>query len=464
MPASARNNNLDPASFRDPSGFVFRRDDTLYRQVNKSYRSQFDGLISSGLYDKLTGAGLLVTHETSDTPPLSDDGYLVIKPQVIPFISYPYEWSFSQLKAAALCTLEIQKVAMAHGQSLKDASTYNIQFVGSKPVLIDTLSIETQDESKPWIAYRQFCQHFLAPLALCSHTDVRLAQLLRTYVDGIPLDLASKLLPTRTRLSFPLLTHIHLHARAQRSHADKPVASARGSMNRRALLGLIDSLESCCRGLEWKLPVTAWSDYYTDTNYSNEAADQKAECVRSMAQAAEATTVWDLGANDGRYSREISRTGAFTVAFDVDPVAVERNWRQVVQEGDSNLLPLLCDLTNPSPGIGWAAAERRSLADRGPVDLVVALALIHHLAIGNNVPLEMIAEYFARLGSWLLVEFVPKEDSQVQRLLASREDIFHHYNEADFEEAFKRSYEIVRREPLQDSSRVMYLMKRAASS
>jgi len=463
MPASPKNDNLDPASFRDPSGFVFCRDNILYRQVNQSYRDHFDHLISSGLYDKLIGAGHLVTHEVSDTQPLSRDAYLVIKPQLIPFISYPYEWSFSQLKAAALCTLEIQKEAMAQGQTLKDASAYNIQFVGSKPVLIDTLSFEALDESKPWIAYRQFCQHFLAPLALCAHTDVRLMQLLRSHVDGIPLDLASRLLPAKTRLSFSLLTHIHLHARAQRSNANKPVAKARGSMNRRALMGLIDSLESCCRGLEWKLPDTEWSDYYTDTNYSSDAASHKAECVRSMAQAAAPTAAWDLGANDGRFSREISRTGVFTVAFDVDPVAVEKNWRQVVDNDDSALLPLLCDLTNPSPGIGWAAAERRSLADRGPVDLVVALALVHHLAIGNNVPLGMIAEFFARLGLWLIVEFVPKEDSQVQRLLASREDIFHNYKEAEFEEAFKGHYEIVRRERVRDSSRVIYLMKREAS-
>jgi hypothetical protein len=452
---------VDPASFRDPSGFVFSHQGTLYRQINQSYREHFDRLIESGLCERLSSTGRMVSHEVSDIEPLTDAAYLVIKPARVPFVSYPYEWSFGQLKAAALLTLDIQREAVEHGQSLKDASAYNIQFVGSNPVLIDTLSFEKLDDTRPWIGYRQFCQHFLAPLALSAHTDVRLAQLLRTYVDGIPLDLVSKLLPARTRLSFPLLTHIHLHARAQRTHADKSIASTRGTMSRRALLGLLDSLRSCCDKMRWKLPATTWGEYYKDTNYSDAAADHKVECVRAMVEIAQPTSAWDLGANDGRYSRLISETGVFTVAFDIDPVSVELNWRQVTRDGDANLLPLLCDLSNPSPGIGWAAAERRSLMDRGPVDLVVALALIHHLAIGNNVPLGMTAEFFARLGQWLIIEFVPKDDSQVQRMLASREDIFGDYSEDGFRSEFQRHYEIVRHEPLRDSTRSIYLMRRS---
>lgn len=464
MQESARNDKPDPASFRDPSGFVFRRDGKLLRQVNQSYRSHFDRLIGSGLYDKLLEQGRIVAHEISNMEPATPEAYLLIEPEPVPFVSYPYEWCFGQLKAAALATLEIQKEAMAHGQSLKDASAYNIQFIGSRPVLIDTLSFEELDFTRPWVAYRQFCQHFLAPLALAAYTDVRLTQMLRNYVDGAPLDLASRLLPMKTRLSLGLLTHIHMHARAQRTQADKSIGTAKGKMSRTAFLGLVDNLQSCCEKLEWKLPDTAWGEYYTDTNYSDAAARHKAELVQSMAQQVAPATAWDLGANDGRYSRHISATGAFTIAFDVDPVAVEKNWHQVTQENDVTLLPLLSDLTNPSPGIGWATEERKSLTHRGPVDLLVALALVHHLAIANNVPLPMIAEYFARLGKWLIIEFVPKEDSQVQRLLASREDIFHHYTEPDFEAAFKTRFDIVRREKVQDSARVMYLLKRTGSA
>lgn len=455
---------IEPASFRDPSGFVFSRDGVLYRQVNQTYREHYDRLMGSGLYEKLQHSGRMIAHEISEATPINDAAYAVLEPERIPFISYPYEWCFGQLKAAALLTLDIQREAIEHGQCLKDASAYNIQFVGHRPVLIDTLSFEKLDETRPWVAYRQFCQHFLAPLALSAHTDARLMQLLRSNVDGIPLDLAAGLLPGKTRLSFSLLTHIHLHARTQRTHADRSIGEAKGTMSLKAHLGLIDSLRSCCARLDWKLPDTTWGQYYADTNYSEQAAEHKIECVTAMTETASPSSAWDLGANDGRYSRLVSSTGVATVAFDVDPVAVEKNWQQTVADEDTHLLPLISDLTNPSSGVGWAGLERHSLVERGPADLILGLALVHHLAIANNVPLDMVAEFFARLGRWLIVEFVPREDSQVQRLLASREDIFTDYHEDGFQSAFARHFEIVRHEPLRDSQRSVYLMRRRDDS
>ncbi|MCJ7513764.1 MAG: hypothetical protein MUO23_12440, partial [Anaerolineales bacterium] len=198
------------ASFRDPSGYLFERNGKLFRQVNRSYQADFDRLIASGLYAELTGVGLIIPHiESPAAPDEPGLAYRVIEPEPVPFISYPYEWSFGQLQTAALTTLSIQKRALSKGMSLKDSSAYNIQFHHGRPVLIDTLSFETYREGEPWDAYRQFCQHFLAPLALMAHTDIRLGQLLRVYIDGIPLDLASRLLPRKTRFSFSLLTHLH---------------------------------------------------------------------------------------------------------------------------------------------------------------------------------------------------------------------------------------------------------------
>ena len=416
--------------------------------------------MESGLYAKLSADGRLVSHVRSAIEPSTPDGYCVIEPERIPFISYPYEWSFGQLKQAALLTLEIFQEAIEFGFSLKDSSAYNIQFIGARPVLIDTLSFEKLDETRPWVAYKQFCQHFLAPLALMAHTDVRLAQLLRVYPDGLPLDLASRLLPARTKLSFGLLTHIHLHAGSQKKHAGKKVATAKGNMSRRALLGLIDSLDSCCRSLKWRFPRTTWGDYYSDTNYSDRAADHKAELIRSYALNINPGIAWDLGANDGRFSRLLSEAGAYTIAFDIDPVAVEKNCQRASLDNTENLLPLLLDLTNPSAGVGWANEERLSLAKRGPVDLVMALALVHHLAIGNNVSLTMIADYLASVTQWLIIEFVPKEDSQAQRLLAAREDIFVDYNLDQFERDFSLRFIIQRKNDIDDSLRTLYLMKR----
>ena len=205
----------DRASFRDPSGFVFRRGGVLYRQVNPPYREDYDHLMSSGLYEALASDGLLVAHvERPSVPPHEPGAYRILQPDPVPFLSYPYEWCFGALKAAALLTLEIQRRALAHEMVLKDASAYNVQFMGSRPLFIDTLSFARYQPGRPWVAYRQFCEHFLAPLLLISRVDPRLGRMQAVHLDGIPLDLASRLLPGRTWLRLSPLLHVHLHARA----------------------------------------------------------------------------------------------------------------------------------------------------------------------------------------------------------------------------------------------------------
>ena len=217
--------------------------------------------MESGLYDRLVKAGLLVPHVEAEQDSATPEAYKIIQPEHVPFISYPYEWSFGQLKDAALATLSIQRRALKVDMSLKDASAYNIQFLRGKATLIDTLSFEMYKEGQPWVAYRQFCQHFLAPLALMAVRDVRLNQLLRVYIDGVPLDLASGLLPASTRFNFGLLTHIHLHATAQRRYSGAEVKSRAATMSRQAMTGLIDSLDSAIRKLEWKPGGTEWGNY-----------------------------------------------------------------------------------------------------------------------------------------------------------------------------------------------------------
>ena len=416
--------------------------------------------MDSGLYEKLVKVGLVIPHREVDQAPAEKDAsFKVIQPERVPFISYPYEWSFGQLKAAALTTLSIQKRVLKADMSLKDASAYNIQFVRGKPTLIDTLSFELYNEALPWVAYRQFCQHFLAPLALMALTDVRLSQLLRVYIDGIPLDLASELLPGKTRLNFGLLTHIHLHAGAQKRYSGEEVKT-RSGMSRQAMVGLVESLESTIQKLNWTPHGTEWGNYYDITNYSDAAFEHKKKMVSEWTQRVRPSLVWDLGANTGVFSRIASAAGAaYVVSFDIDPAAVEQNYRQINQEKTENLLPLLLDLTNPSPAIGWANRERESLAERGPADLVLALAVIHHLAIANNVPLPQLVDFFARTGKWLIVEFVPKSDSQVQKLLVSRQDIFPDYTREGFEAAFKGKFNIHEAVEIQEAQRVLYLME-----
>ncbi len=458
MPAASK---VNPASFRDPSGFVFTSEGILYRQVQQSYQEHYDHLIQSGLYEDLVRSKLLLPHEESSLNlAFHDSAYKILRPKFIPFLSYPYEWCFSQLKDAALATLELQKAALVKGMMLKDASAFNIQFLHGKPVMIDTLSFELYKEGEPWIAYRQFCQHFLAPLALMSNRDVRLNQLFRIYIDGLPLDLAAGLLPFRTRFKPSLFTHVHLHAKSQKRYASKVVNKGQYKISSFQLRALIDSLESAIRSLEWKAEGTEWGSYYESTNYTEGAFDHKRSTVQNYLKQTNPKLLWDLGANTGIFSRLGSDQEIQTISFDIDPVAVEKNYRHVKEKKETHLLPLLLDLTNPSPAIGYENKERLSLEERGPADTILALALVHHLAISNNVPLAKVAEYFSRLCHSLIIEFVPKSDSQVQRLLVTREDIFPTYTQDAFEREFSSFFAIKDSTKINGSERTVYLMHR----
>lgn len=453
-------------SFRDPSGVVFFGDGFCFRQVNLSYKENYDCFRKSGLSDGLSAAESILPYQEADIAhALSGDAYRVLRTENLPFISYPYEWSFSQLKDAALATLKIQKTALGHGMSLKDASVYNIQFYKGKPVLIDTLSFEKYRKGEPWIAYGQFCRHFLAPLALMSYKDARLGRLLVDFIDGIPLDLASSLLPSKTYFDPWLATHIHLHSRWQKKTVSMDTRSSKAGsrkMQFNSLCGLIDSLESCVKNLTWDFSEgSEWMEYYSKTGLlSREYRERKARLVEKYLDDLSPRSVWDLGANTGAFSRIASGKGIPTVSFDVDPACVEINYRQAVEKKEETILPLLLDLNNPSPGSGWENRERMSLLERGPVDAVLMLAIVHHLAISNNLPLQKIADFLHKICRFLIVEFVPKNDPMVKKLLAWREDIFDKYTQKEFENAFATFFETVRSDTVNASGRIMYLMKR----
>jgi ribosomal protein L11 methylase PrmA len=450
------------SSFRDPSGFVFTRDGVLYRQVNRVFRDEFEAVSASGLYDELAGSRLMVPHRLASLDlAASNEAVAVLEPEPIAFISYPYEWSFGQLRDAGLLTLELQERALVRGLTLRDASAYNVQFDGGRPVFIDTLSFEPRKEGAPWMAYRQFCEHFLLPLALMSRVDIGLGSLLRTHLDGVPLELGARLLGARSWRSLGLLFHVRLHAAAQRRYRDRaPGAAAQRPVNAGTLLGLVRSLRAGIEGLEWNPAGTEWSDYTSDNNYTAAAAGSKRELVTDLLRGRGVRTVWDLGANTGEYSRAARAVAERVVAFDVDPAAVELNYRRVRAEEERGILPLFMDLTNPSPALGWAHRERHSLEQRGPADALLALALVHHLAIGHNLPLGRIAEFLVRLGRTLVIEFVPKSDSQVQRMLSTREDVFADYHREPFEAAFREHFAIDGIVEVPESARTLYVMRR----
>ncbi len=453
---------IEPASFRDPSGFIFKYKNNLYRQINQSYKDNFEFFINSGLYNKLIEKNLIIPHKETTFKKISKNGYKIIQPEKIEFISYPYEWSFSQLKDAALTILEIEKIALQFGMSLKDASAYNIQFKDGKPILIDTLSFEQYQKGKPWIAYKQFCQHFLSPLALAVYKDIKLIHLLKLFIDGIPLSLTSKLLPLSTHFKLPLLFHIHAHAKSQEYFSNKKINTKlkHREIPISSFFGLIDSLESAVKNLKLKKKKTEWSDYYNITNYTQTAFNHKRKIISDFMSEIRPKNVWDVGANIGIFSQIPADKNIFTLSIDSDAMAVEKNYLTCKKENKKNILPLVIDITNPSPSIGWNNTERPSLIKRGPADMIMALALVHHLAISNNLPFDKIAEFFSNLCEYLIIEFIPKNDSQVQKLLQNREDIFNNYTQPDFEKSFKKFFKIMQTTKIKESERIIYLMRR----
>ena len=449
-------------SFRDPSGFVFSRDGVLYRQVNHVYADTFESLKTSGLFDDLTVEGLLIPHEEVDLEPADpSDCHVVLRPELVAFTSYPYEWCFGQLRDAALMQLDVLRLALRHGFWLKDCSAYNVQFHNGRPVHIDTLSFEAREPGRPWPAYRQFCQHFLAPLALMSTCHVSLGQLSRIHVDGVPLPLAVRVLPAWSKFVPTLLLHLHLHARAEAKAAahGKTMGAAGRRFSATAMEGLLESLGRAVHRLTWNPGATYWSGYYEGLQgYTGEGERFKEAAVAAALERFRPATVWDFGANTARYSRLASDRGIFTLAFDSDPGAVEIAYRGAKARRDVKLLPLVMDLTNPSSSMGWAGEERASLIERGPADLGLALALVHHLVISNNIGFAMAARFFARTCRALLIEFVPATDPQARRLLEARRGPVPEYGSDAFERAFLTFFSIEHVARVPASDRTLYTM------
>jgi hypothetical protein len=419
--------------------------------------------MSSNLYHILISKGLLIDHEeVSFDRAAHPNAYKIIKPRKVPFISHPYEWSFSQLKDAALLTLQIQRIALEHGMTLKDGTAHNVQFLHGRPVFIDTLSFEKLRPNTPWTAYEQYCRHFLAPLSLMSTIDLRLNILSRFYLNGLPLDLVSSMLTHRSWLRLGILFHIHLHARSisRFQNSNVKVSEKNRKYSIQAFEGLIENLEGTIHRLKITTKETQWENYYVSNFVESEYLKNKISIVKELLKRCPVGTVWDFGANTGLFSRLASEIGNNVISFDVDPGCVDRNYREVKRNHEKNILPLVLDIVHPSPSLGWMNEERASLLERGSADTVIALALIHHLAISNNISLDKIASFFSTMCTNLIIEFVPKEDANSQMLLMNREDVFSSYTVEFFENEFKKHFEVVSKDSVPNSKRILFFFKK----
>jgi hypothetical protein len=447
------------SSFRDPSGFVFQKNGTLYRQVNKVFKDDFDHFIKSGCYDHFANNNWLIPHEEIDENLSdSDNWYKTLRPRRIPFISYPYEWSFDMLKDAALLTLRVAKEGISYGVMLKDATPYNIQWLHGKPIFIDTLSFEKYDSSKPWIAYRQFCENFVSPLVLMFHRSQPLQPMLQAYPEGIPLTITKSLLPWTSFFFFYTYLHIHLHSKwSLRKTANTPVT--RTNFSEKKMIHILDSLSALVQKKKWKDKPTTWNNYYEEASTRVDYLANKKEIVRQWLNEINFGSAIDLGANTGEFSYLLAEKNIPVVAIDFDHSAINRLFIRVKKDG-KNILPLVIDLANPSPAIGLNNDERASFIERIQVDLALALALVHHLAIGKNIPFEKMAEFFAKMTGSLIIEFIPKEDEKIQLMLKDKKDIYDDYSEKNFAHAFEKYFSIEKQQTIATSGRTLYQMKK----
>ena len=450
--------NPHPASYRDTSGFVFKQNGIVYRHVHPNYELHYTQLMKSGLYDELVKKEMLIAHQEiteKDTFNFSDGSVLL--PNQIPFISYPYEWSFDMWKDAALLTLQIATASLKKDMLLKDATAFNIQFYKGKPIFIDTLSFEKYEHGKPWIAYRQFTECFLAPLLLMHYCHPDTGKLFTVYPNGIPIDVLVTLLPARSKWNMNTLLHVHLQAKFMGRQKQKP--GNQNSFTKQKLALLLKGLQSFVQKLSPKKIKTTWDHYYTGTILGDDYLKAKTALFKSFINEIDFKTVIDLGANDGHFSL-LFADDKQVIATDADPNCINDLYLKIKAADRANILPLVNNLMTPSPAIGWNNAERESITSRLKADLVLALALVHHLAIANNVPLQLIAHWLQPMGAYLIIEFVPKSDEKVKLLLQNRKDIFDNYTLENFKTSFAKAYQILKEEKVGTTNRILFLMKR----
>ena len=454
-------------SFRDPASRVFSDGDRILRALTAEGLAGWQALDAS----EVMRAPELAEHFLPTTQVPDADAELVepwvalLEHERLPFVSYPYEWAFGMLQDAARLQLDVLDAALAEGLIVKDASPYNVQWQGSRPLFADMGSFRELRPGEPWPGYRQFCMQFLYPLMLQAYRGVAFQPWLRGSLDGIEPSDMQRLLRLRDRLRRGVLTHVVLHARADRrarSRAATDVATdlRRAGFRPELIRANVARLRRLVNRLLWRPQRSAWSHYHDDAPYSEAGHSEKAEFVTEVADAGPWRLAWDLGANNGLYSRLVADRGAYVIAIDSDHAIIEALYRDLREGGDERILPLVINVSAPSPSLGWRQGERQSLLERGAPDLVLCLALVHHLAMTESIPLPEIVAWLASLGAPAVVEFATPEDPMVQRLQAAKPAADRHeYSLAAWERSLEEAFAVERRRELAEGRRVLFFVR-----
>ncbi len=462
----------EPASFRDPDAAVFRLDGRVLRGLNHRAAADWDRLAASAFFHRLVAEGRIVGTRALDgaalagsTNPRGAPWSRVLEHEVVPVMTYPFEWPFAMLQDAAICHLEVLLAALEEGITTKDGTAYNVAFVGRRPVFLDIGSFTPA--AGPWPGYRQFCQTFLFPLLVQAHLGIAYQGLLRGRLDGLE--------PTEVRAMFGgvhrfgrgVFRHVYLHSVAERrvtasSEAVKEDLGQAGFGAELAKATVTNTLRLVRRLGVGARSASAWSDYRTTCSYTDADASAKEAFVSTALEAEPPRLVLDLGANDGAYSILAARTAEQVVAVDGDEAVIDALYRRLGEEGIDNVLPLVVDLTDPSPGLGWANRERRAFSERVRPDLVLSLALVHHLALAANVPLPLVVDWLRAFDARVIVEFVDRSDPMVQRLLANKPaGLFEDYQPERFASLLAGRFAIREQQQLPGGTRTLYLAEPA---
>ena len=456
---------FDPASFRDPEGTVIEHRGGIYRTLSESARTRLARFDSGGHLDALAEtklhvpSSLLATSETGLDP--ADFGETIVAHERLDFVTYPYEWSFEMLRQGALVTLDLLDWCLDRGLILKDGTAYNVALHKGRMTFIDLLSIDDYREGQLWEGYSQFCKEFLFPLMLAAYKDIDFQPWFRGSMAGIEAREMASFMTLRDRLRPGVFKHVMLQSWLDRRFGKEDVSVK--SMAREASLpiasikGNVAGLRKVIVGLTNAASASIWKDYVDTHSYSQAEETQKSEFVAASMEQSGPKQVIDLGANTGHYSRIAADHADLVIAAEADPACVDVIFRSLEENPESTkIIPLVLDITNPSPAIGWRLKERRSLPERLSTDFFLALAVIHHLCIGRNIPLGQFVESLKSFGRAGVVEWVDKSDDMVIRMLRNRRDVFEDYSQETFETHLQRHFQILSRKESHGGKRCLY--------